>query len=124
MKDSGVVASSTYAASSQPSNTNTINNHRWNHGTEVLNTMTSTEKGRGKNKNVFREDRTFPARSDSLTDGDLTSCLSASVDPPIARVQTVVGTSSACAVGKLLVSRPRIRSFASFGETDLYFPAH
>lgn len=44
MKDSGVVAKSTYNASSQPSNTYTINNHRWNHGTEVINTVTPTEK--------------------------------------------------------------------------------
>lgn len=53
--DSGVVASSTYDASSQPSNTNTINNHWWNHGTEVLNTMTSTEKERGKKTKTSSE---------------------------------------------------------------------
>lgn len=55
MKDSGVVASSTYDASSQLSNTNTINYHRWNHGTEVLNTMTSTEKEHGKKRKTSSE---------------------------------------------------------------------
>lgn len=55
MKDSGVAASSTYDASSQPSNTYTINNHRWNHGTEVLNTMTPTEKEHGKKQKTSSE---------------------------------------------------------------------
>ena len=71
-----------------------------------------------------KKQKRFRVRFDSLTGGDLTSCLSASEDPPITRVQNVVGTSSTCAVGKLFVWGPRILPFTSFREVDLDFPAH
>lgn len=129
-----------YYALSPLSSTYTINNHWWNHRTEVLNTMTPTEKNNmKKDEDVFGVETGGGAELNLILLSFEWSSGCCCVDLTVSLVVISLwvlqwSTNHACAnssqyilhvcSGQTFVSCPRILPFTSFREMDLYFPAH